>query len=61
MGFGAAKRHPPTTSRANDMRMTVRVAVVRNMVGHRSNCVSVDFHPYGDFFASGSSDTNLKV
>ena len=36
-------------------------AVVRNMVGHRCNCISLDFHPYGDFFASGSSDTNLKV
>ena len=35
--------------------------VTRTFTGHRSNCVSVDFHPFGDFFASGSLDTNLKV
>jgi katanin p80 WD40 repeat-containing subunit B1 len=29
--------------------------------GHKANCVSVDFHPFGDFFASGSLDTDLKV
>jgi katanin p80 WD40 repeat-containing subunit B1 len=28
--------------------------VVRTLMGHRSNCISVDFHPFGEFFASGS-------
>lgn len=36
-------------------------AVVRTLTGHRSNCISVDFHPFGEFFASGSLDTNLKI
>lgn len=35
--------------------------VVRTLTGHRSNCMSVDFHPFGEFFASGSLDTNLKI
>ena len=35
--------------------------VVRTLTGHRSNCIAVDFHPFGEFFASGSLDTNLKV
>ncbi|XP_014756269.1 katanin p80 WD40 repeat-containing subunit B1 homolog isoform X1 [Brachypodium distachyon] len=35
--------------------------VVRTFTGHRSNCVSLDFHPFGEFFASGSSDTNMKI
>ncbi|KAG6472335.1 hypothetical protein ZIOFF_069795 [Zingiber officinale] len=26
-----------------------------------SNCIAVDFHPFGEFFASGSLDTNLKI
>jgi len=37
------------------------LAVVRTLTGHRSNCTSVDFHPFGEFFASGSLDTNLKI
>lgn len=35
--------------------------VVRTLTGHRSNCISLDFHPFGEFFASGSLDTNLKI
>ncbi|GMG98946.1 hypothetical protein Nepgr_000786 [Nepenthes gracilis] len=35
--------------------------IVRTLTGHRSNCISVDFHPFGEFFASGSLDTNLKI
>ncbi|XVF44635.1 hypothetical protein PTKIN_Ptkin02bG0139700 [Pterospermum kingtungense] len=35
--------------------------LVRTLTGHRSNCISVDFHPFGEFFASGSLDTNLKI
>ena len=34
---------------------------VRTLTGHRSSCLSVAFHPFGDFVASGSLDTNLKV
>jgi hypothetical protein len=34
---------------------------LRTLLGHRSECLAVDFHPYGAFFASGSLDTNLKA
>ena len=37
------------------------VAVIRTLTGHRSNCTAVEFHPFGEFFASGSSDTNLRI
>ena len=33
----------------------------RTLSGHRANCISVQWHPYGEFFASGSVDTNLKI
>jgi len=36
-------------------------AVVRTLTGHKSNIRCLDFHPYGDFVASGSLDTNIKV
>ena len=36
-------------------------SVARTLTGHRSNCISVQWHPYGEFFASGSVDTNLKI
>lgn len=39
----------------------VCLKVVRTLTGHRSNCISLDFHPFGEFFASGSLDTNLKI
>jgi len=42
-------------------RNVILCAVVRTLTGHRSNCISVDFHPFGEFFASGSLDTNLKI
>jgi len=35
--------------------------VVRTLNGHRSYCTAVEFHPFGEFFASGSMDTNLKI
>lgn len=35
--------------------------VVRTLTGHRSSCTSVEFHPFGEFFASGSEDTDLKI
>lgn len=35
--------------------------LVRSLSGHKSNIRSIDFHPYGEFIASGSFDTNLKV
>lgn len=37
------------------------LVVIRTLTGHRSNCISLDFHPFGEFFASGSLDTNLKI
>ncbi|XP_066439351.1 katanin p80 WD40 repeat-containing subunit B1 isoform X2 [Eleutherodactylus coqui] len=30
-------------------------------MGHKANVCSLDFHPYGDFVASGSQDTNIKL
>lgn len=35
--------------------------MVRAFIGHRSNCSAVEFHPFGQYLASGSSDTNLKI
>lgn len=35
--------------------------VYRTLTGHMSTCTCVDFHPYGQFIASGSLDTNLKI
>lgn len=35
--------------------------MVRTLTGHRSNCTSLEFHPFGEFFASGSADTDLKI
>ena len=34
---------------------------MRTLTGHRSSCLSIEFHPFGDFVATGSLDTNLKV
>ncbi|XP_036201175.1 katanin p80 WD40 repeat-containing subunit B1 isoform X3 [Myotis myotis] len=35
--------------------------VLRTLVGHKANICSLDFHPYGEFVASGSQDTNIKL
>lgn len=35
--------------------------MVRAFIGHRSDCSAVEFHPFGEYLASGSSDTNLKI
>ncbi|CAN4079000.1 unnamed protein product [Withania somnifera] len=35
--------------------------VVRTLTGHRSYCTACEFHPFGEFFASGSMDTHLKI
>lgn len=35
--------------------------VLRTLMGHKANICSLDFHPYGEFVASGSQDTNIKV
>lgn len=37
------------------------LAVLRTLMGHKANICSLDFHPYGEFVASGSQDTNIKV
>ena len=41
--------------------LSFTITVVRTFTGHRSNCASLDFHPFGEFLASGSSDTNMKI
>jgi len=46
---------------SNCISYLISYAVVSTLTGHRSNCMSVDFHPFGEFFASGSLDTNLKI
>lgn len=43
------------------MAITHMGIAVRTLTGHKSNIRSLDFHPYGEFIASGSMDTNLKV
>jgi len=35
--------------------------VLVTQMGHRSSIKSLTFHPYGNFIATGSSDTNVKV
>lgn len=37
------------------------VLVFRTLMGHKANICSVDFHPFGEYLASGSMDTNIKV
>lgn len=34
---------------------------VRTFSGHKDAIKCLDFHPYGDFLASGSLDTTIKV
>uniref|UniRef100_A0A8D1RYG7 Katanin p80 WD40 repeat-containing subunit B1 n=1 Tax=Sus scrofa TaxID=9823 RepID=A0A8D1RYG7_PIG len=34
--------------------------ILRTLMGHKANICSLDFHPYGEFVASGSQDTNIK-
>ncbi|KAJ8303196.1 hypothetical protein KUTeg_019592 [Tegillarca granosa] len=35
--------------------------IMRTLTGHKSSIRSLDFHPYGDYTASGSLDANVKV
>jgi len=37
------------------------ILVLRTLTGHKTNVRCLDFHPYGDFVASGSFDTNIKL
>ena len=37
------------------------ISVMRTLTGHKSSIRSLDFHPYGDYAASGSLDCNIKV
>ena len=39
----------------------ISFVVVRTLTGHKMSIRGLDFHPYGDFVASGSVDTNIKV
>jgi len=40
---------------------SVHVTVLRTLTGHKASVRSMDFHPYGDYVATGSLDTNIKV
>ena len=35
--------------------------MIRTLTGHKAGLTCADFHPYGDFLASGSADKNLKL
>lgn len=37
------------------------LVVLRTLIGHKANICSVDFHPFGEYLASGSVDTDIKV
>jgi WD40 repeat protein len=50
-----------TRSLTSALRGVLARVVVRSLNGHKANIRSLDFHPYGDFIASGSLDTVLKV
>ena len=45
----------------NFFESAIRYAVARSLSGHTSNVKSLDFHPFGEFIASGSQDTNIRV
>jgi hypothetical protein len=53
----------PALTEARTTQPPVCFAVVRTLTGHRSNCVAVDFHPFGEFFASVSflGDVNISL
>ena len=35
--------------------------VIRTLTGHKDAAACVQFHPFGDFFASGSADCSVKL
>ena len=35
--------------------------VIRTLLGHKSNIKCVEFHPFGEFFASAGSDMSVKL
>ena len=37
------------------------VTVIRTLTGHQTSVKCMDFHPFGDFVASGSLGTFVKV
>uniref|UniRef100_A0AAZ3R5C7 Katanin p80 WD40 repeat-containing subunit B1 n=1 Tax=Oncorhynchus tshawytscha TaxID=74940 RepID=A0AAZ3R5C7_ONCTS len=37
------------------------IPVLRTLMGHKANICSLDFHPFGEYLASGSMDTNIKL
>ena len=41
--------------------ISIYFSVIRTLTGHKSSIRSLDFHPYGDYAASGSLDFNIKV
>ncbi|CAH8653807.1 unnamed protein product [Heterobilharzia americana] len=44
-----------------DLSHSVSMDVVRALSGHTSAIKTLDFHPYGNFVASGSMDTLVKL
>ncbi|KAL0310653.1 UNVERIFIED_CONTAM: Katanin p80 WD40 repeat-containing subunit B1 [Sesamum angustifolium] len=51
----------PASDLIADLIHILGSVVVRTLFGHRSYCTAVEFHPFGEFFSSGSMDTNLKI
>lgn len=35
--------------------------VIRTLAGHKSSVKCVEFHPFGEFFASAASDSSIKL
>ena len=65
-GAGERRERSPASPRAHPLQLlqltrVVALPVVRTLTGHRAHCVAVDWHPDGEFFASGSRDTTLRV
>ena len=58
---GAARGPKPAADRLAAAAARGQGKSIRTLLGHRSECLSAAFHPYGAFFASGSLDTNLKA
>ena len=58
---GAAGGQRPVLSRTDALVISHRDLVARSLSGHTSNIKCLDFHPFGEFIASGSLDTNIRV
>jgi WD40 repeat protein len=54
-------RAPPSLLTSLTSQTPHQPPAVRTLTGHRSSCLSISFHPFNDYVATGSLDTNLKV